>query len=426
MNKRIKKRIISIFLIGSVCIGLYGCGKEPKKVDEPQNLAANATEIQVDGKAVDEAFVESMADFSVNLFKESYKAKEEDKINYLISPESVMLAMAMATNGAGGETRKEMEQVLGGTLSIEDLNRYLYTYAGKHGDSEQVEFNIANSIWLKDEEGLEVQKEFLSAVNSYYDGEVYKEAFDDETVAKINQWVDTKTNGMIKKLLEKIEKDMVMYIINAIAFEAEWKEEYKDSQINEDGKFTNYQGKEETVNMMHSGENIYICDDNAQGFIKPYKGGEYGFMAILPNEGISVDEYISDMTGDDYISLFENRSFPDVYVDMPEFTYEYEMDLKEVFGTLGVKKAIAEGADFTNMFPEGGVYIDTILHKTYIEVNRQGTKAAAVTAVGMKTESAMEVTEIKYVILDRPFIYAIVDMENGLPVFMGVVNSIAK
>lgn len=426
MKKNISKKIISIILVGCMTLTFCGCDKKQKKIEEPKNLAENTKKIEVEGKNIDQDFIESMADFSVNLFRESYKEKEEDKVNYLISPESVMLAMAMATNGANGETRKEMEQVLGGELSIDDLNQYLYTYGTKHTDSKDIKFNIANSIWLRDEENLKVEDGFLSSVNNYYNGEVYKEAFDDSTVEKINQWVDSKTNGMIKKLLEKIDDDMVMYIINAIAFEAEWMNEYKDAQINEDGRFTNYQGQEEKVCMLHSTENIYICDENSQGFIKKYKGGEFGFMAILPNEDVTVEEYIQGMTGEDYVELFENQSNPDVFVDMPEFTYEYDMELKEVFGTLGVKKAIAEGADFSNMFTDEEVYIDTILHKTYIEVSRQGTKAAAVTAIGMKTESAMEAPEIKYVILDRPFIYAIVDMETGLPVFMGVVNSVAK
>jgi serpin B len=185
--------------------------------------------------------------------------------------------------------------------------------------------------------------------------------------------------------------------------------------------------------MLSSEEYIYLHDDNAQGFLKYYKGGKYAFMGILPNENVSVEDYLANLDGETFTNLYNNRITGrgmELYVHIPEFTVEDSYDLKSTLQDLGITTAFDPfSADFGNMISStrGNVYIDSVTQKTFIQVDRNGTKASAVTDLEASDCAVMpEPKDIYYVYLNRPFIYAIVDTDTGLPVFMGTVNSIAQ
>lgn len=215
-----------------------------------------------------------------------------------------------------------------------------------------------------------------------------------------------------------------MYLINAIAFESEWDEEYDDHQIFNDN-FTNYKGNRKVVEMMKSEEGKYLDDGKATGFIKPYKDKEFSFVAILPNEDVDIKEYIENMTGDslhDLISLYEEV---DVNAYIPKFSYDYGLDMNDILINLGMEDAFDRNkADFSKMTDET-VYINSVIHKSFIDVDEVGTKAAAATSVEMRVTSAVieDTYEVK---LDRPFIYVIMDNEANIPVFIGAVMDIGE
>ncbi len=218
-----------------------------------------------------------------------------------------------------------------------------------------------------------------------------------------------------------------MYLINALAFEGEWETKYEKDQVNENGSFTNHQGTAETVAMLNSTESQYITGDHVTGFVKNYEGGDYAFLALLPEEDTAVADFIASMDGEVFLELYDNRSYQDVLVQIPEFTYDYDTELSETLSGMGMTEAFTEAADFSRMAQTdtGLLYINRVLHKTHIEVDRAGTKAAAVTAVEMTNEAAMlEPEETPTVYLNRPFVYAIIDTETGLPIFLGSVNTI--
>ncbi|MCL2152594.1 MAG: serpin family protein [Oscillospiraceae bacterium] len=396
---------------------------------EPRNttmaaadLLSNITAAAAQGKTADTSFTESMADFSLKLFKESVADTE----NSLISPLSVMLALAMTANGAGGDTLAQMEAVLGGGIPLGDLNEYLYSYTKGLPSEESAKLQIANSIWFRDNENrLIVEPTFLQRNADYYSASAYSAAFDGQTVDDINNWVEAKTDGMIDKIIDEIEEQHMLFLINAITFDAEWENMYWSTSVKQD-YFTDINGEKTKTNFMYSSEHRYINEDMVQGFIKPYVGG-YSFVALLPNEDISIKSYIETLTGSGFLNMIERSKEDSTEVDavMPKFEYEYMTQMNDALATLGMRDAFnGDIADFSAIgtSPEGNLFVSEVLHKTFISVTERGTRAGAATSVAIDAQSApMEVVSIR---LDRPFIYAIIDDATNLPIFIGTLLTV--
>jgi len=297
-----------------------------------------------------------------------------------------------------------------------------------------VDLNVANSVWFKDDGEMVMNPNFLEKVISYYDSELYKAPFDQSTLNDINGWVNKETRGMIPVILDSISEETKMYLINAIAFEGEWEEKYEENDIRENYTFTNADGSETDVTMLYSKENKYFTLGEGEGFVKNYKGGQYAFVGILPKEGQSTDEYLRflDRSRADLAEAVKNARYEDVRTMIPEFKTDYDIELSDIYKEMNMERPFDPGhAEFDQMMePAAGdtenydIWISKIIHKTHIEVDRKGTKAAAATAVAMDVAGAMPIEEeIYYVYLDRPFVYAIVDTETGLPIFLGCQNS---
>jgi serine protease inhibitor len=305
------------------------------------------------------------------------------------------------------------------------LNEYLYTYV-KHLPSEKnSRLSIANSIWFRDDENrFTVERDFLQKNADYYNAAAYKAPFDNQTLKDINTWVQEKTENMIDKILDEINEDAVMYLINAILFEAEWQQVYNKANIRE-GEFTAVDGDKEQAEFMYSEENIYLESDQAAGFIKPY-AGNYSFAALLPSEGIAIEDFIQGLTGDEFMHILDSAENTAVNAGLPKFSYAYTIQMNEVLKDMGMPLAFsAKDADFSRLgrSSRGNLFIGEVLHKTFIQVDERGTKAGAVTKVEIRDEAYYEV---KNVVLDRPFIYAIIDNDSKLPLFIGSVMQIAE
>ena len=339
--------------------------------------------------------------------------------------------MMMAANGAEGETLGEMEKVMCGSVPFEAFKSQLSDYNARLIWSDSIIFRMANSIWIRDDaDRLKVKESFLKENEKYFNAESYTLAFDTAMMKKVNDWVNKNTRGMIPELMkEPPSDDDVMHLINAIAFEAEWMEQYQDYMVNPDQTFTNAAGNKEKATMLCDKQGSFLSGDKAVGFKRAYKGGDYSFVAILPDEGVSAADYLESMTGASFTAFLNSVNYGyDVYTRIPEFTFDYSTEMSEDLKGMGIKKAFLETADFGKMAETNtdNLFIGEVVHKTHIELDRKGTKAAAVTDIGMKNTS-VAVPEEKPVIriyLDRPFICAIVQNETGIPVFMGVVNSV--
>lgn len=420
INTKRSSIILALLAVATAAIMFFASACSFKAVEvKAQDLMKGVKSSETQGKTLDSAFTSSISKLSIDLFKQGVKQDE----NSLISPTSILLALSMTANGAEGETLKEMEQLLGQGLSIEDLNKYLYTYVKELPNSKKTQINIANSIWLKDVESFKAKEEFLQTNANYYNASIYKADFSSQdTVKDINHWVSNNTNKMIDKIVEEISADTIMYLINAMAFEGEWQRIYEKNQINE-GIFTNHKGVEETAEFMRSDERLYLEDSMATGFLKPYEGDGYSFFALLPKEGIDINTYINSLEGESFLKLINSASEELVTAAIPKFSYNYSINLNSALQALGIKAAFMPSeADFSRLgsASDGNIFIGEVEHKTFISVDEKGTKAGAVTSVAMTTESFIE---SKYVSLDRPFVYGIIDNQTKLPIFIGTLLS---
>lgn len=418
-NKKIYLCLIASLLLCAIALNLSGCALPVKATDLMKDVTPNSVEPLTDlsgGRA-------ELTDFAVRLFK---AANAEGK-NTLISPLSVLCALSMTANGAKGETREQMEDVLG--MSVEELNIYIYSYMKSLASEGKNKLSLANSIWFTDDERFSVNEEFLQTNADYYGASAYKTPFDNSTLKDINNWVKQKTDGMIPEILDRIPAEAIMYLVNALAFDAEWQKVYEKHQVR-DGEFTKEDGSKQDVEMMYGTEGRYLADGKAQGFIKHYKGGQYAFAALLPNEGISVEEYINSLDGEALAAMLANAEAATVETAIPKFKTEYGVEMSDILKAMGMTLAFdGANADFSGLGGSGAgnISIGSVLHKTYIEVGAQGTKAAAVTVVEMVGEAAVEIPdEIKKVYLDRPFVYMLIDCENNIPFFIGSVMEIGK
>ena len=411
------KRLIAILLVLAMALGMTACSQ----------VSANDLMKDVPAKAVDvlpdmDAGAAAAADFGVRLFKTSMEEGE----NTLISPLSVLYALAMTANGADGETLAQMEQVLG--MDVDNLNSYMLAYLELLPESKDYKMSLANSIWFKDDPNFAVEQSFLQTNADYYGAGAYKAAFDEGTRNDINNWVKEHTDGMIPEIIDEIPDEAIMYLVNALAFDAKWADEYEEHQIRE-GRFTMEDGTRQDVDMMHSEEYTYLEDDLATGFIKYYKDRKYAFVAMLPNEGVSVSQYVDSLTGEHLRELLNNPEDLTVFASIPKFETEYDIEMSEVLQEMGMTDAFDwRVADFSKLGTYNvdgmNICISRVLHKTFISVSEQGTRAGAATAVEMVAAGAMEIVEFKEVVLDRPFVYMLIDCETNLPFFIGTMMNV--
>lgn len=366
---------------------------------------------------------EQAADFYVRLFQQSHKQGE----NTLLSPLSLWTALAMTANGAGGDTLSQMEKVFG--MSLSEANSFLYTYVNQFSREDGGKLYLANSIWLKRDEHFLVEQDFLKQNACGYGADIYEAPFDSDTLAEINRWVSDSTEGRIQGILDEIDENGMMYLINALSFDGEWENIYWETAVR-DGTFTGEDRTVKTVRMMYSEERQYLEDEQAEGFLKYYKGGRYAFAALLPREGVALSDYVHSLTGERLLEILSNPQDITVEAAIPAFESTFEAEMRDVLAAMGMKDAFdAELADFTGIgtYEGGNLLINRVLHKAYIKVDEKGTEAGAASAVEMAAGAALEPpVEKKQVYLDRPFLYMIIDCKTNLPVFMGTAAEIGE
>ena len=412
--KRNKKSALAFLLCLSLVFSLLltGCGPSVQARDLMSGVAPQTVSAQTPSTGEESA---AITDFSLRLFRQSTPQGE----NALLSPLSVLYALAMAANGARGETLIQMEQTL--SLSVETLNQTLYAYRDALPQGDKARLSLANSIWLRDTPSLTVEPSFLQTNTDYYGAAVFSAPFDDSTVRDINRWVKEETEGMIPEILEEISPDTVAYLINALSFDGEWETVYKKEQI-QTGPFTMEDGTVRQVELMYSSEHQYLEDENVSGFLKYYAGGDYAFAALLPREGLSVADYLSTLTGESLSTLLANPVETTVYAAIPKFELDDELELKGALSAMGMTDLFDPGlADLSGLgsSDSGNLYIDSVLHKTTITVDEKGTRAGAVTSLAVNDSAAP--LQPKTVYLDRPFVFLLVDCRAQLPLFLGTV-----
>ena len=432
------KRKISVLLIFVLVLGLgFGAANvnnaEAKTKKTAASVTGKAMKITKKAKLTTEQMTEGYNLFSLKTLKETLKEEEAGK-NVMISPASLMFALDMAAMGAQGDTYTQMANLIAEGANKRDLINFAKSYRKTLEKSGLMK--IANSIWINEDNlaanNVKVNEEYLNLLRKVFKAAAASRSFNEATKNEINTWISKHTNKMINNAVDKLDIKTIMLIINCMAFEGKWEEPYEDYQINKNGKFTNYAGETETAKMLSSEENWYLSSNTAQGFLKYYEGGKYAFMAMLPDdETVSINDYIASLSDDAFVQFFESRVRESVDTVTPAFTFDYSINMNDMLNALGMVKPFDISANFLKMLdpatidPNIALYIGSVIQKTHIELDENGTKAAAVTIIDMKCEATcVEPIKIKKkVILNRPFAFAIMDTETGTPVFTGVVNT---
>lgn len=411
------KQLLAALLASACVLTASGCAAKSASVENlMKDTKKEQTESLYDTTVVQDTAT-ALTGFGTALLQNAMV-----EANPLVSPLSVASALSMTANGAVGETKTQMEQTLGADTG--SLNAYFSVLQAYLKDNQQMK--LANSIWMKDTDTLHIEDAFLQQNANVFGAGIYSAPFDDTTKKAINDWVKKHTDGMIPEIIDRISPDTVMYLVNALAFDAKWERPFKSNEVRE-RKFTARNGQEQTGEFLCSVAVQYLRDENAEGFLKPYEGGRYAFAALLPDEDTGIEDYISQLTGERLHAILTSPEKESTEFALPKFKTEFSAELSDSLKSLGMTDAFdGERADFTALgtSDEGNIYISRVLHKTFIQVDEKGTKAGAATAADMATESAAEYPHSVY--LERPFLYMIVDLDTGLPVFLGVLTELPE
>jgi len=370
---------------------------------------------------VNTSLVTANTNFGFNLFNEIRKAEQNQ--NIFISPFSVSVALVITLNGASGETEQAMTRTLQlQGLGAESINTgYAQLRQALQALNPKGTLTIANSLWAR--QGVLFKQDFLQRNTQFFGAEISTLDFNDPSASKtINQWVDTNTNGKIKKIVDdKIDPLTVLFLINAIYFKGTWQTEF-DSSHTRDGTFHLATGGEKEVPMMArlGGYPYYEnYEENFQAISLPYGDGKISMYIFLPARGSDFNTFLEHLNAENWENWMSQFHEQRVSVVIPKFKLEYEKTLNNPLQALGMEIAFGGRADFSRMSPLGispGLYIREVVHKIVVEVNEEGTEAAAVTSVGIRATSASPAF-----IVDRPFFFAIRDNNTKTVLFMGIV-----
>ena len=353
-------------------------------------------------------------------FKDEFnilKFMPDDK-NYMVSPFSLKMAMSLAANGADGTTKDEILTAFG-IDNLDSYNTAAKELIERYEGTSSVKLNVANSIWLnKDVAGKDIKftDEYKKLVSEYYKGTASEE--DAKNIAmKINSWVEKKTNNKIKNLLPEGDAKFLSVLVNTIYFKGEWAEQFEEYATKEED-FTDRNGKVEKTDFMHKTERYRFYEDENMKMVRvPYKGGKTAMYLVLPTNEDKMD----------IATALDNMNSYKIRLSFPKFKTEYSLSFKEILKHIGIEKAFEKWeAEFDEVMFKGvkegeNVYVDDVLQKTFIEVDENGTEAAAATAVIMNEATSIgpSMEEIKEFKADRPFIYFIRDDVTYEVLFIG-------
>jgi serine protease inhibitor len=347
-------------------------------------------------------------------------AQHERGKNIFISPTSVFLALAMVYNGAAGETQRGMAEALElAGMSLDQVNRAgAELLRSLRSIDPQVRLAVANSLWGR--QGLAFDREFLRRCVEFYSAEVQTLDFaDPRALAAINGWVRQHTDGKIEKILDQIDDATLLVLLNAIYFKGKWTRPFDRQRTEERAFYLLGGGQKQLPLMTQSGEFQYCEEPGFQAISLPYGGERLSMYVFLPKErgGLAAfQQRLNDTSWNTWLRQFRKTEGT---IALPRFKLEYEVTLNQALQTLGMAAAFSQRANFAGM-GAGVLKIDEVRHKTFVEVNEEGTEAAAVTAVTMMRASFVPKRTFRMVV-DRPFFCAIRDNQSGAILFMGAI-----
>ena len=371
-------------------------------------------------KSVDSHLIEANTKFAFKLFSEILK-QDEGK-NIFISPTSVAIALTLLYNGASGKTQQEMATV----LELQGINRSDINAANQtllatlENLDPEVLLSIANSVWIR--QNFPLNQEFLQQVKQFYQATATELDFNSPKAAEIiNQWVKENTRGKIPQIIERIDPADVLFLINAIYFKGNWSEKFDQSRTTQKPFYLPDGSNKQHPLMSESGEYFYYENKLFQVIRLPYGRKQVSMYVFLPLKNSNLDFFYQQLTLDNWKNWMRCLSKREGYIELPRFKLEYEITLNNTLQALGMGSIFDDSsADFSAMTSDP-VCVSEVKHKTFVEVNEEGTEAAAVTSIEVVLLSAVMFPPPFRMIVNRPFFYTIRDDRTGLILFMGSI-----
>lgn len=409
MASKIIVKLAAVFIIFTLMA--MSCSKSEEELpNEP--VPINLTQDQV-------ALIESGNSFAFDIFMKILSGAGENE-NVMISPLSISYALSMTLNGADGATRDSMLKALrmNGITPDEINDSYKNLTGALLSVDKRVLISIANSVWV--EKNFTVKKSFTDILTNYYDAE--SRSFDINDAAapdKINVWIEDKTNGLIKEMIDKLEDNTVMLLINAIYFKGKWKSQFDKSKTVE-MPFFKSGGNQVNVPMMKQKNDFRVHEGD--GFVVaefPYGQGNFVMDIIIPNDQSGFNNTLAMVSDENYTSWINQMNKRETDLSFPRFKYGFRKKLKDTLTDMGMGIAFTDGADFSNINDMYDLLINDVAHQSFIETNEEGTEAAAATVVEIGLTSAPPTPLVLK--LDHPFIYIIRETTTNTIIFMGRV-----
>ncbi|HYC50733.1 MAG TPA: serpin family protein [Gemmatimonadaceae bacterium] len=400
-----------VALLAAAAVIHIGCSDATNpKPSPPAQITALPRELTEDEVRVSNAANQ----FSFTLFQRLNAAQPDE--NVFVSPLSISFALGMAMNGANSATLDQMRTTLGfGATELAEINQGYRGLLELEGTLDpSTTFTIANSVWYR--QGFPVHASFLDEVREAFDASVNASPFDATTVTAVNQWVSDKTNGKIPTVLQTIDDGLVMFLINAIYFKGSWRDQF-DPKKTMPLPFTGKSGMQTVPTMMRaalSGKmRAAYLPDVTVGELS-YGNSAFVMSIVVPNEPGAIDAFTASLDADRWNTLIGAMQERQDMVALPKFTLSYERQLKDDLEAMGMVDPFDPGnADFSRM-TSAQLYLSFVKHKTFVDVNEEGTEAAAVTVVGGSTTSMPPC-----LCVNRPFVFAIRERFSGTILFMG-------
>lgn len=374
-------------------------------------------------KAIPATFADQTSDFAFKFWKQ-HNAEEAASKNYFVSPLSLHIALGMLLNGTDTKTKEEIQKSLGVSGDLSATNGiYKDLIDGLPAADAKVTNTIANSVWYRNT--FTAENAFLNTLKSSFNATVSPEDFTNPaTVGKINNWASDNTNGKIKKVLDEITPDQVMFLMNALYFKGDWKKPF-DSKNTMETDFMNLSGKKATVKMMNMTDKVKYAKRGTYHAIElPYGGGENYVMTVLmplpTTSALTTDPVLNALSTSEWKALNEAMTEQKVIVGLPKFTLEYESKLNNVLSKLGMPTMFSDNADLSKISPPAGkLKVGFVKQNTFVAVDEKGTEAAAVTTIGVELTSAP--IGMPEFIANRPFLFVISEKKSNTILFTGKI-----
>ncbi|MBE8990708.1 serpin family protein [Nostoc sp. LEGE 12450] len=406
-----------------VLFSVLGCSQveSNKSVLAQSSLPQPETPLQKKTVNTDTRIVESSNKFGFKLFSEVLK-EDRGENNIFISPSSVAIALAMTYNGASGSTQQAMAK----TLELQGMNlpeiNSSYAAALKQlleNPDAKVQLSIANSLWANQD--VSFAPDFLKRTQDFYQAKISNLDFKDAAVSNIiNNWVKENTKGKITKIVESIEPNQVLFLINAIYFKGNWSNEFDKSQTAQYPFYITSGKRKQHPMMSQEGDYRYYESEEFQAVSLPYgKDGKVSFYIFLPKQNSNLKTFYQNLNVENWEKWMTQFKKQEGFIRLPRFKTEYDITLNDALKSLGMEEAFSSKANFSGMGKNFA--ISQVKHKTFVEVNEEGTEAAAATSVGIVATSLRDEPEPFRMIVDRPFFCAIRDNQTGNVLFMGSI-----